>query len=321
MTRFLTGRDPAPPYSGDLIFDAYVDKVLAEGGGGWRPYLLRVLQGVSPNLAILNEYKAERANWIVSPSAYTRALLTPERIAEGKRQVATNGALQRIAARHGLPPEVLAAYWGAASDYGARAPRHDLITTLMTLGAYGMGRPWWQWDIYKATEMIASGRVGRGEARSFADGSMGQLRWFPDRYLELASDGDGDRRADIWRSPADALASVANVLARGWQAGEPWVYEVVDRAFDANDPLDQRRLRGNNFLLADFQRLDGKAWSEAERDQYVMRLKPTSAPGRVYAIGRNFQPLAYSLGMSMDAEEAHGWGIGVGLLANAIREG
>jgi len=40
--------------------------------------------------------------------------------------------------------------------------------------------------------------------------------------------GDGDRRADIWRSEADTIASIGNYLARhGWKKGRDWGFEVV----------------------------------------------------------------------------------------------
>jgi len=170
--------------------------------------------------------------------------------------------------------------------------------------------------------MIASGRVSRTGATSFADGSVGQLRWYPDRYLELGVDGDGDRRSDIWRSQADALASIGHALGRGWELGQPWVYEVEDREFDPKNQFDQRRLRGNNFLLSDFRRLDGKAWTAEQMNMYARRLRPASAPGRAYAVGRNFLPLAFSSGIVpyTNEEESHAWGIAVGLLANAIAE-
>src|SRR3546814_14766467 len=58
-------------------------------------------------------------------------------------------------------------------------------------------------------------------------GAMGGPQFLPSSYLATAADGDGDGKADIWRSEADTLASIANYLARaGWRRGEPWGLEV-----------------------------------------------------------------------------------------------
>ena len=39
-------------------------------------------------------------------------------------------------------------------------------------------------------------------------GAMGQPQFMPSSYLQYAVDFDGDGRRDIWRSSADALASI-----------------------------------------------------------------------------------------------------------------
>ena len=45
----------------------------------------------------------------------------------------------------------------------------------------------------------------------------------PSVVLRLRADGDGDGYADIWRSEADAFASIANYLQQaGWKRGVPW---------------------------------------------------------------------------------------------------
>jgi membrane-bound lytic murein transglycosylase B len=59
-------------------------------------------------------------------------------------------------------------------------------------------------------------------------GAFGQTQFVPSSFLRFAVDGDGDGRRDLWHSPADALASAANLLAQsGWERMAPWGYEVV----------------------------------------------------------------------------------------------
>jgi membrane-bound lytic murein transglycosylase B len=59
-------------------------------------------------------------------------------------------------------------------------------------------------------------------------GAMGQPQMMPSSYLQWAVDFDGDSRRDIWNSPADIFASIANYLkAHGWVTGQRWGREVT----------------------------------------------------------------------------------------------
>ncbi|MEM9487309.1 MAG: lytic murein transglycosylase, partial [Cyanobacteria bacterium P01_F01_bin.116] len=59
-------------------------------------------------------------------------------------------------------------------------------------------------------------------------GATGQFQFLPSTYLNNAVDYDGNGVPDIWNSLPDSFASAANLLRNnGWQAGEPWGYEVV----------------------------------------------------------------------------------------------
>jgi len=56
---------------------------------------------------------------------------------------------------------------------------------------------------------------------------MGQPQFMPSSYLQFAEDFDGDGRRDIWTTPGDVFASIANYLkGHGWTAGRPWGREV-----------------------------------------------------------------------------------------------
>ena len=47
-------------------------------------------------------------------------------------------------------------------------------------------------------------------------------QFMPSSYLRYAVDFDGDGKRVIWRSPADAIGSVAHYLSvHGWRTGEP----------------------------------------------------------------------------------------------------
>src|SRR5262249_42527542 len=67
-------------------------------------------------------------------------------------------------------------------------------------------------------------------------GALGATQFMPTVYLKYAVDGDGDGRADLRHSAADALASAANYLSEsGWKRNQRWGREVLlpkDFAYD-----------------------------------------------------------------------------------------
>jgi len=61
---------------------------------------------------------------------------------------------------------------------------------------------------------------------SFA-GAIGIAQFMPSSYREYAIDFDGDGKADLENSVADAIGSASNYLKRhGWKRGEPIVFPV-----------------------------------------------------------------------------------------------
>ena len=76
-------------------------------------------------------------------------------------------------------------------------------------------------------------------------GAMGQPQFMPSSYLQYAEDFDGDGRRDIWGSPGDVFASIANYLkGHGWAADERWGREVsISRDAAAEDRHRCRKAR------------------------------------------------------------------------------
>ena len=82
---------------------------------------------------------------------------------------------------------------------------------------------------------------------------------------ELAEDFDGDGRRDIWASPADIFASIANYLkASGWVATQTWGREVKvtkDAAARIKESVSQRT-SGCDASRQMTERLPLQRWEE-----------------------------------------------------------
>ena len=82
-------------------------------------------------------------------------------------------------------------------------------------------------ELFSALEILNRGYIELADMRGSWAGAMGQPQFMPSSYLKYAEDFDGDGRRDIWESPADIFASIANYLkGNGWADGERWGREV-----------------------------------------------------------------------------------------------
>lgn len=141
--------------------------------------------------------------------------------------------LERIERETGVPESIMVAIWGHETNYGGYTGNFDLLRSLASLGYDGRRRELFEGEFISALKMIDRG-VPRERLKGSWAGATGNPQFLPSVYLRLARDADGDGRADIWGSPADTLASIANYFVNaGWRPGQPWGLAVsVPAGFD-----------------------------------------------------------------------------------------
>jgi len=159
---------------------------------------------------------------------YLDGALSAQRIARGQdKLLQLRPMVEPIAARYGVPAEVLVAIWGLESDYGRFVGDIPTIDALATLGFEGRREQWARGQLLAALKILQNGDIERAQMMGSWAGAMGQTQFLPSNFLAYAVDADGDGRRDLWGSVADVMASTANFLASsGWQAGQPWGLEV-----------------------------------------------------------------------------------------------
>ncbi len=132
--------------------------------------------------------------------------------------------LRKIEKQHQIPTEIILAIIGIETIYGENTGRFPVIDTLVTLSFdYPRRSKFFRKEL---TDMLLLVREeGYSNYRSFKSsyaGAMGIGQFIPSSYRRYAVDFDGDGHRDLWGSIPDAVASVANYLARhGWQPDQP----------------------------------------------------------------------------------------------------
>ena len=163
-----------------------------------------------------------------------------------------------------------------------------MIEALATLAADGRHDGFFRTELLAALRILDHGDITLARMTGSYAGAMGQPQFMPSSYLTYAVDFDGTGRRDIWDNRNDALASMANYLAKsGWQAGEPWGQLVrVPAGFDAGpNGRDDRRSLGAWGRLG-VTRADGAGFSRAEVLGAVVM--PDGVGGEAYMTYGNF---------------------------------
>ncbi|GJD54592.1 lytic murein transglycosylase [Methylobacterium dankookense] len=189
---------------------------------------------------------------------YLVGAVSAGRIARGQaRGKALAATLSAIEARYRVPAPVLLAFWGVESDFGASGGSVPTIRALATLAQARHRGDLFRGELLAALQILQRGDITPDRMKGSWAGAMGQVQFLPSTFLKHAVDFDGDGHRDIWRSDADALASIAAYLADlGWKPELSWGYAVT-----LPDGFDLTRYAGDlsDFARRGVRRLDGGA--------------------------------------------------------------
>jgi membrane-bound lytic murein transglycosylase B len=302
--------------SGEAYFITWLNDFYARSlaAGFARSLLDRELSGLTPDprVAALDASQPEFARPV---SDYIRGVISEPRVAAGRAKRASIPQFGSIEQAYGVPADILIGVWAMESDFGALQGNFDVVRSLATLAAAGRRRPWAEGELLACLRILASGNVARARLKGSWAGAMGQTQLLPSTYLSCAVDGDGDGQRDIWGSAPDALASAANLLAKGgWRRGEGWAREVILPAgFDYGLSEGPKQLP-SWWQAKGVRRADGLAWSGADAAAPAMLVLPSGAGGPAFLLFPNhFAIRSYN--------NSTAYALGVGLLADRIAGG
>jgi peptidoglycan lytic transglycosylase B len=188
----------------------------------------KAVAGIAP-ITNIGTIIAEQPEFVRPVWSYLDSAVSDRRIADAKLLLAQNASmLDAIQDRFGVPKEILVAIWGMETNYGRNQGSYNLFAALATEAYDGPRQAFGQREMIAALLMMQQRDYQPSEMVSSWAGAFGQTQFLPSTFFKYATDGDGDGRIDLWHSPADALASAAQLFQReGWQAGKPWGYEVA----------------------------------------------------------------------------------------------
>jgi lytic murein transglycosylase len=217
-------------------------------------------------------------------------MAAPFRMQQGQAHIKTYAAaFARAEKEYGVPPAVIAAFWGLESDFGANMGNLPTLRSLVSL-AYDCRRSErFSNETIAALKIINRGDLAPAEMVGSWAGELGQTQFLPTHYFTYAVDYDGDGYRNLLRSPEDVIGSTANYIANGlkWRRGEPWLQEV---RVPANLPWDQAdltiQLPRSKWVQLGVTYPDGKALPSDELPASV--LLPMGRTGPAFLAYANF---------------------------------
>jgi len=155
---------------------------------------------------------------------YRLIFLTETRISKGRAFLAEHREeLLKVQAQTGVPAELIVAIIGVETSYGGNTGSFPVIDALYTLGFfYPKREAFFNAELGHLFALVREEKLDLATLKGSYAGAMGWGQFMPSSYRNYAKDGDGDGRRDLFGSPRDIFASIANYfVGHGWRTGEP----------------------------------------------------------------------------------------------------
>ena len=249
-----------------------------------------LMDGLAPNLEVL-ELIARPAEKRLEWRDYRPIFMTDERIAAGRAFMAEHAvAFGDAERRYGVPRHVVAAIIGVETFYGRITGRFPVVQALATLGFdYPPRSAFFRSEL---GEFLGLARLEGWDEQAILGsyaGAMGLPQFISSSYRRYAVDGDGDGVRDLFDSPTDVIASVANYLSEnGWRRDGPiaerW-WQGVDGAGELVREALQPVIEADTVRRSGFDSPDLRAATASGEPVSVMRF--AGETGEEWVVGYN----------------------------------
>ena len=291
---------------------------------GIRPEIVESALGNIPEpLPVVIERDRAQAEVIETFEQYISRRVTARNITRGREQWSRHRALlAQISEKYGVPAPLIVGIWGVESNYGSFTGVRPTIAALATLAYDPRRAAFFRSELFSALDILNRGYIELANMKGSWAGAMGQPQFMPSSYLEYAEDFDDDGRRDIWSTPDDIFASIANYLkGHGWDKGEPWGREVKvskEAARAINSGVARRA--GSCMAKRDMTvPLSDDRWRELGLHLPNGTPLPDDMPDAALVSGTTRQFLVFdNYDALLEYNCAHAYALTVGLLGDAI---
>ena len=197
----------------------FVEELVSEGFV--RTDLEKVLGEAEYQASIIKAI-SKPAERVLTWKEYQEIFLTERRVEQGVAFMKEHRAVfDRVERKYGVDRWVILAILGVETSYGRITGSYRVIDALTTLAFdYPPRSRFFRGQLKSLFILAQEQKQDILSLKGSYAGAMGYGQFIPSSYRAYAVDADGNGFADIWQSPEDIIASVANYFAKhGWQSG------------------------------------------------------------------------------------------------------
>lgn len=220
---------------------------------------------------------------------YLSRQVTPKKIEQGRHMLQEYAELlTSTETRYGIPPNILVAFWGMETNYGAHQGDFGLPSSLMTLAYDGRRASFFREQLIDVMRIVEAGHMPVQSMRGSWAGALGHMQFMPSTMLQHGVDADSDGKVDLKYSMPDAFASAANYLRNvGWKKNAPIMLEVrLPDGFDyAQAQLTLKRSTDEWTALG----VSGFHGEELPKEERAAILLPQGWQGPALMVFANFE--------------------------------
>ncbi len=160
---------------------------------------------------------------------YLSRTVSKDRIANGRKKRGQYPTLlNQVENKFGIPKNVMLAFWGMESNYGAVKSRYQLTDSFITLIYEGRRAEFFSKQLLSLMKTADKNKLRITDIRGSWAGAMGHFQFIPTTLAQYGVDGNNDGKIDIINSIGDAMYSAGNYLNKlGWNKNERIVRRVA----------------------------------------------------------------------------------------------
>jgi membrane-bound lytic murein transglycosylase B len=274
-----------------------------------RPEIVAAALRITRNARVI-ELSRNQPEFTLTWAQYRARVLPEKRLAAARDAFGRNASLITTIANHyGVDARVIVGIWGLESNFGSLTGGFGVVESLATLAYASHRAAYFRGELINALRILNAGDISPAAMTGSWAGAMGQPQFMPSSFLRYAVDWNGDGRRDIWTSPPDVFASIANYLAKcGWHPGVPWGQPVtLPPGYAATSDRDRFRTLGD-WMRDGIRRADGTQFSRT--DPKGALVLPDGQGGQAFLVYDNFRVIRRY-------NPSDFYALAVGLLGNA----
>lgn len=305
MISVPAGAEDLPGHDFGAWLEGLKADALEEGIPG--DLLSEIFQGMEPDPKVM-ELDGKQPEFTLTYQKYSAQRLSDWRISKGREMMAAyKDKLDAVGKAYGVQPRFIVAIWGLETNYGSYVGGYNVIRSLATL-AYASPRDsrksFFRKELLLALEILKEGHVAPDAMEGSWAGAMGQGQFMPSSFFGYAEDFNGDGKRDIWTTPEDIFASIANYLKKhSWDGRYTWGRQVtlpenypdLEAGLAQENPTQgcrAERSASKELSLKEWnglgvRRLNGDALPDADIKARLVR--PDGASGPAFLVYDNFR--------------------------------